>query len=98
MEKLKTFNIILSRHLLTDRLLAEVCKICSPQGESDTRWRTSLPANSAIQPRQAIWCPIHLAMNGEKFSQLGVELRPSMKVKELKIFQNKMVQFECPKH
>ena len=38
----------------------------SLQGESDTRWHTSLPADSAIQPGQAIWCPVHLAMKSVK--------------------------------
>ena len=34
----------------------------SSQGESDTRWHTSLPADSAVQPRQAIWCLIAYPM------------------------------------
>ena len=45
----------------------------SSQGESDTRWHTSLPADSAIQPGQAIWCPVHLAMKSVLFGMLPPE-------------------------
>ena len=48
---------------------------CSSQGESDTRGHTSPPADSAVQPRQAIWCSVHLAMNSGKKVRTRSEVR-----------------------
>ena len=47
----------------------------SSQGESDTRGHTSPPADSAVQPRQAIWCSVHLAMNSVFRFRIGCEVR-----------------------